>query len=237
METYIEIIVIILIICNLWLLAASRIKQCIYLVAFQGAMLGLLPFFQTGHGILPRTFIIVTGITLIKGFVFPILLTKALKDVKVKAEVEPLVSHSVSMIIGIFALIISLWLDERLQLPLTIESELIIPLSYFTIFVGLFLTVTRKKAITQVLGYITLENGIFAFGVSILSEHPWLVEMGILLDVFVAVFIMGIMVFYIEKEFDHIDADKLAHLRDWKIHKNKLFSWDIYHSEAEEESK
>jgi hydrogenase-4 component E len=60
-----------------------------------------------------------------------------------------------------------------------------------------------------------LENGVYAFGTTISSEQPWLVEMGVLLDVFVAVFIMGIMIFHISREFDHIDTHRLARLSDW----------------------
>jgi len=64
-----------------------------------------------------------------------------------------------------------------------------------------------------VLGYLVLENGIFAFGVALVEEQPFLVEIGILLDVFAAVFIMGIAIFHINREFDHIDTDKLSNLR------------------------
>jgi hydrogenase-4 component E len=85
----------------------------------------------------------------------------------------------------------------------------------FTIFVGLFMIVTRKKALTQVLGYLTLENGIYAFGLGVAQEWPLIVELGILLDIFAAVFVMGIAIFHINREFDHIDSDRLSTLKDW----------------------
>jgi hydrogenase-4 component E len=66
----------------------------------------------------------------------------------------------------------------------------------------------------QVLGYLMLENGVFVFGVALAYEDPILVEMGILLDVFVAVLVMGVAMFHISREFDHIDVERLTELRD-----------------------
>ena len=62
--------------------------------------------------------------------------------------------------------------------------------------------VTRTRAVTQVLGYLILENGIFLFAISLFDEMPALIEMGVLLDIFVAVFIMAIVVNHINEEFE-----------------------------------
>jgi hydrogenase-4 component E len=59
-----------------------------------------------------------------------------------------------------------------------------------------------------------LENGVYAFGVGVVQDTPMLVELGVLLDVFVAVFVMGITLFHINRQFDHIDTDQLAILKD-----------------------
>ncbi len=74
--------------------------------------------------------------------------------------------------------------------------------------------VSRRKAITQVIGYLALENGVYAFATAVALQMPALVELGILLDVFVGVFVMGIAIFHIGREFNHIDADRLASLTD-----------------------
>jgi len=76
------------------------------------------------------------------------------------------------------------------------------------------LLITRRKAITQVLGYLTLENGVYAFGAAVALQMPILVELGILLDVFVGVFVMGIAIFHISRQFDHIDTGRLVTLSD-----------------------
>ena len=77
--------------------------------------------------------------------------------------------------------------------------------------------VSRRTALSQVLGYLVLENGIFLSGIALIHDEPVLIEMGVLLDVFVAVFIMGIMIFHIQREFDHIETDQLSALKDVEL--------------------
>ena len=102
----------------------------------------------------------------------------------------------------------------RLPIPATMASPWLAPVAFFSIFSGFFLIISRKRAANQVLGFLVLENGVYAFGVGAASGTPWLVEAGVLLDVFVAVFVMGITIFHINREFDHIDTDRLSALKD-----------------------
>ena len=83
-----------------------------------------------------------------------------------------------------------------------------------TLIIGLIVLITRSKAITQVVGYLMLENGIYLFGLTQSQRVPFLVEVGVLLDVFVGVFIMGIVVFHINREFDSISAANLVELKE-----------------------
>ena len=108
----------------------------------------------------------------------------------------------------------SFWIGQRLPLPSSMTSALLVPVALSSILIGLFLIVSRKKAVNQVLGFLVLENGIFTFGVGLVRELSLLVELGVLLDVFVAVFVMGIMIFHISREFDHLDTDQLSTLKE-----------------------
>ena len=83
----------------------------------------------------------------------------------------------------------------------------------FLISIGLFMIISRRKALMQVIGYLVLENGIFVFGVITVVATPLLVELGVLLDAFVAVFVMGIAVFHINREFGSMDVDQLNALK------------------------
>ena len=79
---------------------------------------------------------------------------------------------------------------------------------------GFLLLTTRRKAITQVVGYLILENGIFVMGLTLLEAMPFLVEIGVLLDLFVGIFVMGIIINHINREFSSLDTARLSALKE-----------------------
>jgi hydrogenase-4 component E len=89
-----------------------------------------------------------------------------------------------------------------------------VPVAFSTLACGLFLVVARKKALTQALGYLIFENGIFTFGLAVLPEAPLAIEVGILLDALVAILVMGITIFHINRAFDSISTERLTALKD-----------------------
>jgi hydrogenase-4 component E len=102
-------------------------------------------------------------------------------------------------------------------LPL-LESNggaLLVPTSFATVLTGFLVLTTRRKALTQVVGYLTLENGIFVFGLTLIEAMPFLVEAGVLLDVLVGVFVMGVVVDHIARDFSSLSRDELTELREF----------------------
>lgn len=215
MNSAFDTILVLVALTNLILVGTSRIAHCIRTVGAQGILLGLATLAAHRNGFSVHNYIIALGSIALKGFVFPWLMTRAMREADVRREVEPFIDFAMSILFAILALVGSLWVASKLQLPHAAPSALLLPFALFGIWTGLFLIVARRKAITQVIGFLVLENGIFTFGMTMLHEAPFLVEMGILLDVFVAVFVMGIAIFHIQREFDHIDADRLTILKDW----------------------
>ena len=215
MGPYSDIVLALLALTNLIFLASSRLLACIRIVAVQGMLVGLLPLIAYPTSIGLHALCIAAGTILLKGMLFPWLLRKALRETHIRREVEPLVSYPASMFIGFLTLVVAFWIGEQLPLPLPTASPLVVPLALSTILIGLFVVISRIKALSQVLGFLILENGIYAFGAVLLLEQPLVVELGVLLDVFVAVFVMGIAIFHISREFDHIDTDALDQLADW----------------------
>ena len=215
MNTWYDAFIVGVALLNLMLLSSSRLAACVRLVSFQGIAVGLLPLMTNQYPPLGKIFFLAVIIITLKGFIFPWFLLQALREVNVHREVEPLVGYVISMVVGILGLIIALWVSHRLPLPTENFSSLAAPVAFATIFAGLFMIVSRTKALTQVVGYLMMENGIYIFGIAFLLEQSFLIEVGILLDVFVAVFVMGIIIFHISREFDHIDTDQMAQLRDW----------------------
>ncbi len=214
MNQLVNAILVFLLLTGFLLLASSRLAACIRAVAIQGILLGLLAI-TSQDGKLSVVGVLLPIISAaVKGFLLPWLLLRAMRDADTVREVEPLISYNLSVMTGAVALAVSLWLGQRLPLPNQPASSLLVPTAFFTCLVGFVLLVTRRKAITQVLGYLTLENGVYAFGAAVALDMPVLVELGILLDVFVGVFVMGIAIFHISRQFDHIDTDRLVSLSD-----------------------
>lgn len=206
-------VLVLVLLTNLMLAGSSRLRACIQLVAAQGMLLGLLPILTVEFG-LARSLALGGVSFVLKGIVFPRLLQRALRAADVRHEVDPLVGYVASVLGGMLIVVVSFWMAGRFALESPPLEGLTLPVALATILTGLFLLVARRTALVQVVGYLVLENGIFIFGVGLPHGVPLVVELGILLDVFVAVFVLGIAVFHISREFDHIDVDQLSQLKD-----------------------
>ena len=215
MSVLIESALVFLLLANLVLLGASRLALGIRTLALQGLALGLLPVLLAGSEAFTARVILLAAVSLtLKGVVFPRLLFRTLRAAGVRHEVEPSVGYAASLLVGVLTLGLSLWLGTRLSTSLPVASPLLLPTALATALTGLFLIVSRQKALTQVMGYLGMENGIYLFGLAVARDEPFLVELGVLLDLLVGVFVMGIAVFHISREFDHIDVDQLSALKD-----------------------
>jgi hydrogenase-4 component E len=209
-----HIICVFLVLSCLFLLGSSRLRVAIRVVAAQGLLLGLLPVVRAeGH---VQTAIWILGLSSIvcKGLILPWLMNVCLRQSDTPREIQPFVGFGMSIICGIMLLGLSVWLTVRLEPSQTEASPIVLTTALYLVLVGLFLMVTRRKAITQSLAYLVMENGVYAVGVSMSLEFPFIVELGILLDVFVGVFLMSNLLFHIDHEFDHLDVDKLTALSD-----------------------
>lgn len=214
MTWLVEPALIALVLTDLLLVGAGRLALCIRVVAFQGLAVGLLPLALPGHVLVVETYLLAVVSVVLKAIVFPRLLTRALHAAEVRTEADPYVGYGLSVLLGVGMLGLAMWLGPRLQLAPPGAPRLLVPVALFSVLVGLFLIVARKTALNQVIGYLVLENGVFLFGITLAREEPVLIEMGVLLDVFVAVFVFGIAIFHISREFDHIEVDQLTTLKD-----------------------
>lgn len=211
MNINIEIIMALFLLSCLLLAASSRMLHCIRIVILQGILLGVLPLFLAAE-IHSEQYLAAALNIVIKAVALPLLLRLAMHKANVKRELEPLVGYPFSLLIVLCGIGAAFMLSSHLTLPaLAGESlRLVLPVSFSVMFTGLFIVMARKKAITQAIGFLTFENGIALFGNGMMIECGLAVELGILLDVFVLVFVMGIAVMRINRAFEHIDSDKLV---------------------------
>jgi hydrogenase-4 component E len=198
---------------NFVALGVSRIRGVINAVALQGMLLGIFPVFV--HSDIGLRGLLLASVTIgLKGFVIPGFLVHAMREANIQHEVKPVVNYMSSLLLG--AVGTGLALVFSYTLPLTEEHTgmLLVPASLSTVWTGFLMLTTRRKAIMQVLGYLLLENGIFLFGLLLLEAMPFLVEVGVLLDLFTGVFVMGIIIHHINREFDSMSTEHLSELKE-----------------------
>jgi len=205
-------ILLTVILINYFTLGSARLGACIRVVALQGALLALLPL--ATHGITGHSLILAGGTLALKGILIPWLLLRAIREVRIRREVEPLVGYVPTLILGALTTAGSFIFADFLPLLEAHSSALHVPTALATMFAGFLLLTTRRKAITQVLGYLMLENGIFIIGVLLSEAMPLLVEAGVLLDLLVAVFVMGIVMNRINREFSTLNTERLSALKE-----------------------
>lgn len=214
MALWLDVILVLLILTSLWLLGSSRLRACIQAVAFQGILLGLIPLLCAWPEITVRLAAVAVLSMVVKAIVLPAMLRRAAREANVRYEVQPLIGFTTSLLLGIVLWGLAMHVSRQLPVTMLHVTPLLIPVAIFTIFCGFLLIVSRNTAVMQVIGYLALENGIYVFGWAFAIEDPLLVEMGVLLDVFVAVFVMGIMIYRLSREFDTIETDELDSLKE-----------------------
>ena len=215
MDTLAQFIIIVLLLNNFAMLSAASIKMLIRLTAVQGVLLALLLVaVPIGQDFMHTLFFSLTVLG-VKGLCLPWLLRRTLRRVIKEPQVAPRIGHNLSMLAGILALIFSLWLETHLPITPGFFPFLLFPAAFSTIFTGFVLIVGRMKAITQVIGYLTTENGIFLLGLPLMSASGgfWF-EMLILLDVLAVVFVMGVAINHISNSFESINVGRFYALKD-----------------------
>lgn len=197
---------------NFIVVGTSRLAFSVRAVAVQGVILGVLPALV--HPFSWHLVAIVVSIILVKGALIPIFIIRAVRKAEIQREFEPFIGYIPSLVLG--ALFTSLAFIFAARLPLAPEHEglLFVPASIATLMCGFLILMGRRKAISQVLGYLLMENGIFVFGLLLADAMPVMVEAGALLDLLVGVFVMGIVINHISREFSTLDTSRLSTLRE-----------------------
>jgi hydrogenase-4 component E len=199
---------------NLAVLASARLPSMIRAAALQGIALGLLALLLAkgkGHWMVAAVGLATVAV---KGFIIPALLRHAMRAAHIDREVQPLIGFVPSMLLGAAATIGAVALAGVLPLLPEHTHSLLAPGAFATVVCGFLLLIGRAKAIAQVCGFLMLENGVYLFGLLLIGSTPLLVESGILLDITVAVFVIGIIVDRIQREFDSLDTRRLTTLHE-----------------------
>jgi hydrogenase-4 component E len=186
------------------------------LFALQSLLLGLVALLVVlGYG---EAHILIAAILtiVVKAIAIPVVLNKIIKKISVQKEIELSINIPSSLLICGALVILANSVAEPIlnaQHQTTYTVSKVLPSSIAMMLIGLFIMMTRKKGVTQIVGLLTMENGVFLSGLSITYGMPLIVEVGIFFDILVAAMILGVFVFRINQTFETINVDALRSLR------------------------
>ena len=199
-------------------LRSNRLMELVKLMAFQGVLVSAVPLFlETEHGLSLGIFLFFLILVLVKGIFIPGLMYVAVKRVVSSREIEPIIGYHASLFAGLIMIVFSVYVTNNLHLAMLPEGhKLLLVAAITTMGAGLILLMARRKAITQVIGYLMMENGIYLIGTALAKEvhTQYVVEFAVLLDLLVAVLVMGIVLNDINHTFDDVDTALLGQLKD-----------------------
>ncbi|OLC41235.1 MAG: hypothetical protein AUH43_24940 [Acidobacteria bacterium 13_1_40CM_65_14] len=149
----------------------------------------------------------------LKGILIPWFLMRVIDRIGIHREIEPFLNVPASLLICVGLTVVGYRVSTGFPEGARGVSHHLIGTALSMLLIGLFLMVTRKKAITQILALLTVENAVFLVAVGVTSGMPLVVELGIFFDVILAVLILGILVHRIVDRFESMDVSRLAKLK------------------------
>jgi hydrogenase-4 component E len=190
----------------------KRIEPCVKAYTLNSWLLSALTAvvaFMTGEAHLYAA----SALTFLsKGVLIPLFLRRIVRQIKVTHDVEPYISNALSLTIsGI--LVVGVYASLKEGIFVTGLSKNVLQISIAVILIGLFIMITRKKALIQVIGLLFMENGLFLAGFALTFGMPLIIELGVLFDMLMAIIILGLFIVQIKKSFASSDLDKLTILK------------------------
>ncbi|MBU0622768.1 MAG: formate hydrogenlyase [Gammaproteobacteria bacterium] len=211
---FINLLAALLLLVSFAMLAQRRILSLVNLFAWQGALLALSTFI-VAYSSNQHHLYYSAGLTLLlKVLLLPWLLHRLMRKLNVRWDVETLINIPTTMLFGIALVIFAFNLAAPISQLAEGITRGLIGIALACVLLSLLMMLTRRKAVTQVVAFLSLENGLFFAATSATQGMPLVVELGIALDVLVATFIFGIFFFQIRETFDSLDIGHMEKLKD-----------------------
>ena len=196
------------------MLAQRRIVTLVTLFALQGALLAvatLLVAWRTGESHL----YVSAGLTIaLKVLFLPWLLNRLIRRLDVYWDTEPLINASATMLLGVLVVIFAFGLAQPIAELASTATRSSIGIAVAVVLLAFLMMITRRKAMSQVLGFLSMENGLFFGAMSTTYGMPMIVEFGVALDIIVAMLVLGVFFFQIREQFDTLDLQQFESLKE-----------------------
>jgi hydrogenase-4 component E len=209
----IHVFLIIFIITLFYLSIANRMLTYVKVLALQGVLLFFVVFLQLQKIDTLNLIFILLETIVFKSIAVPMFLAYLLKRNNITREAEPYLPNFISLIITTTIVVATILLSNSIKDTNLDKMFFVVALS--TLFTGLYFIASRRKIITHVMGYLVIENGVFVLSLAVGNEMPMMVNLGIMLDIFVSVLILGIFLNKIGDVFKDVDVDQLTNLKDF----------------------
>lgn len=210
----ISILAALVLLTSFGLLVQRRVYGLLHLFAWQGLFLSISTA-VVGYVAKQHHLYISSVLTLaLKVVVLPYILHILIIRLKIRKEVDTVVNIPTTMLMGIALVIFSYHLTAPIRELSTLVTRSIIAVALATVMLGLLMMITRRHAVTQIIGFLALENGLFFAATSATYGMPLVVELGVALDILIAAFVFGIFFFHISETFDSLDVEQMAKLKE-----------------------
>lgn len=197
--------------------ASGRVVSLVRLYSLQSIVLGLTAAsvaYLTGS---EHVYLVAALTIALKGLLIPWGLRKVIDKIGVQKEVEPLIQLPASLMVCGVLTALSFYIVQPIvtgpEVLGTITKNLL-SISLAVVFIGFFMMIARKKAVTQIIGLLMMENGLFMAAYGVAYGMPLIVELGVFFDILVAALLLGMLAFRINRTFDTVDTTILRRLHD-----------------------
>jgi hydrogenase-4 component E len=196
------------------LLTQRRVVTMVSLLATQGALLAmatLLLAHRTGAVHLYFSAALTLGL---KVFFLPWLLLRLIRRLGVYWDSEPLINPAGTMLLGLLVVVFAFGLAQPITALAHTATRGSIGIAVAVILLAFLTMITRRKAMSQVIGFLAMENGLFFGAMSSTYGMPMIIELGVALDILVAMLVLGVFFFQIREQFDSLDLHHMERLRE-----------------------
>jgi len=196
------------------MLSQRRVVTLVNLLAVQGGLLAvatLLLAWRTGQHHLYLSAALTVAL---KAAFLPWLLHRLIRRLEVYWDTEPLLNISGTMLAGLLIVVFAFGLAQPITQLASTTTRSAIGIAVSVILLAFLMMITRRKAMSQVVGFLSMENGLFFGAMSATYGMPMVVELGVALDVLVAMLVLGVFFFQIREQFDSLDLHHLESLKE-----------------------
>ncbi len=204
----------VLLLLSFAMLAQRRILSLVYLFAWQGATLAASTFVVAWSSGQHHLYYSATLTLVLKVGLLPFILRRLMRKLEVQWDRETLVNIPTTLLLGVGLVVFSFGLAQPISELASTVTRSTLGIAIAVVMLSFLMMITRRKAVSQVIGFLAMENGLFFAATSATYGMPMVVELGIALDVLVGVFILGIFFFHIQEQFESLDLHHMESLKE-----------------------